>query len=100
MTMTRELQQIHAIVDGRVQGVSYRYFTQQAAYQIGIKGWVRNLHNGTVEVLAQGTEGQLSKFIEFLRKGSPAAAVKEIEVTWQPCNNHCDIFRIRYSPTA
>jgi len=94
--MTRDLQQIHAIVEGRVQGVSYRYFTQQAAHQIGVKGWVRNLPDGTVEVLAQGTDAQLDQFLNFLREGSPAAAVQEIDVEWQPCDDHFDLFRIRY----
>ena len=96
MTMTRELQQIHAIVEGRVQGVSYRYFSQQAAYQMGVKGWVRNLPNGTVEVLAQGTEAQLEQFLNFLRIGSPSAAVQGINVEWQACGDYCNLFQIRY----
>lgn len=63
------------IVEGRVQGVSFRYFTYQAAQQIGIAGWVKNMPDGTVKVLAIGEEETLERFQAVVRRGPPMARV-------------------------
>jgi len=74
---------VHIIVHGRVQGVSYRYFVIEEAHALGLDGWVRNLPNGTVEVWAEGDRGLLESLIEKLKIGPRAAAVKDLEITWQ-----------------
>ena len=68
------------IVKGRVQGVSYRYFTQQAARELELTGWVRNLPDGTVEVQVAGDEMVLERLRQQLLDGPRFAAVDEIEV--------------------
>ncbi len=68
------------VVSGRVQGVGYRMFAQRAARDIGIKGWARNLDDGSVEVLALGTHRQLDHFEGELRLGPPAADVRHVRV--------------------
>lgn len=90
------LQQVHAIVHGAVQGVSFRYYTVLEAERLGVVGWVRNVPDGTVEVTAQGTPDQLQAFVEFLHQGSPSAAVTRVSVTTQPVISRFTQFSVRY----
>jgi len=67
------------IVRGRVQGVGFRWFVDSEARQLAVNGWVRNNVDGTVEVLAMGTEQQLATLKERLRRGPRAARVDEVQ---------------------
>src|SRR2546426_7257324 len=67
------------IVRGRVQGVGFRWFVEREAHILGIAGWVRNNHDGSVEVLAQGTRDQLLGLRSRLRDGPRAARVDAVE---------------------
>jgi acylphosphatase len=69
------------IVRGRVQGVGFRWFVEREAHMLGIAGWVRNNHDGSVEVLAQGTRDQLAALHSRLREGPRAARVDAVEVS-------------------
>jgi acylphosphatase len=66
------------LVRGRVQGVGFRWFVEREAHILGIAGWVRNNHDGTVEVLAQGTRDQLSGLRSRLQEGPRAARVDDV----------------------
>jgi acylphosphatase len=68
------------VVRGRVQGVGFRWFVEREAHLLGIAGWVRNNHDGSVEILAQGTRDQLSGLHSRLREGPRAARVDAVEV--------------------
>lgn len=81
------------IVLGRVQGVGYRYFARQAAQGLGLRGWVRNLPEGLVEVQAAGPPAQLDALREELQRGPRGARVEDVEEerlvqvpTWQAFN--------------
>lgn len=74
------VHRIHFIVSGRVQGVGFRYHTQKKATSLGLVGWVRNLSEGTVEVEAEGDEEPLNDFLDWCRRGPPAASVTNVEV--------------------
>jgi acylphosphatase len=67
-------------ISGQVQGVGYRYFAQQAARELGLRGWARNLDDGRVEVLAIGTPRQLEDFEGELRVGPPHGNVRHLTV--------------------
>jgi len=69
------------IVRGRVQGVGFRWFVEREAHLLGIAGWVRNNHDGSVEVLAQGTRDQILGLHSRLREGPRAARVDAVEVS-------------------
>jgi acylphosphatase len=69
------------LVRGRVQGVGFRWFVEREAHILGIAGWVRNNHDGSVEVLAQGTRDQISGLHGRLREGPRAARVDAVEVS-------------------
>jgi len=67
------------IVIGRVQGVGFRWFVEKEARAIGVGGWVRNSDDGTVEVVASGTEDQLATLRKSLERGPRAARVDEVQ---------------------
>jgi acylphosphatase len=67
------------LVRGRVQGVGFRWFVEREAHILGIAGWVRNNHDGSVEVQAQGTRDQLMGLRSRLREGPRAARVDAVE---------------------
>ena len=73
---------VHIIVYGQVQRVFFRASTQAQASELGITGWVRNLHDGTVEVHAEGNQDALNNFIEWCRKGPPLAEVSQCDLNW------------------
>lgn len=75
----RDTQRIHLDISGRVQGVGFRDFTQRAARQLSIVGWVRNIPNGHVEIVAEGKEASIQKFQEQVKKGPLGARVDEVK---------------------
>ena len=74
----------HFLVQGRVQGVGFRWFVQQEASGLGLHGWVRNTADGDVEVLAAGTDDQIQKLYASLRRGSRGSRVDRIEAQQRP----------------
>ncbi|NMC05515.1 MAG: acylphosphatase [Candidatus Lokiarchaeota archaeon] len=70
---------LHAFVSGDVQGVGFRYSTQHHADAIGVTGWVRNLEDGRVEVLAEGRQEQLDDMLAWLQHGPRTAMVSAVE---------------------
>ncbi len=82
------------IVRGRVQGVGFRWFVEREAHMLGIAGWVRNNHDGSVEVLAQGTRDQLAGLHSRLREGPRAARVDNVEVSEASPTAGLNSFRI------
>lgn len=70
---------LHYLVTGKVQGVGFRRFVCQCASRIGVTGWVRNLSDGRVEVLAIGSEEQQKKLRTELNKGPRASFVEKVE---------------------
>ena len=76
--MSGERRALHLLIDGRVQGVGYRWFARQAGRELGLAGKVRNLPDGRVEVHAAGDPERLARFIDRLREGPPASRVTGI----------------------
>lgn len=73
---------IHLLVSGQVQGVGFRYYVHHAARRHYLAGWVKNLADGRVEVMAEGDEEELRDFIAELRQGSRWSTVDEMQVEW------------------
>ena len=71
---------VRLMIQGRVQGVSYRWWTVGEATQRGLDGWVRNRRDGSVEVLVSGPTASVDSLIEACRQGPPAARVNELEI--------------------
>lgn len=81
------LLRVHAIIEGRVQGVGYRAFVVQKAGELNLKGWVRNRWEGSVEVVAEGNKSDLEKLLEALRQGPRMAFISKIAVDWEPATD-------------
>ena len=92
--MSVELTARRFLIRGRVQGVGYRYFAQKAAAQWNVSGYARNLEDGSVEVYAIGTAGQLSELAGTLRTGPPFSDVRSVDAQEAALENHKG-FRIR-----
>ncbi|WP_049941181.1 acylphosphatase [Halorhabdus utahensis] len=71
----------HVHVSGNVQGVFFRATTRDTAEEHGVDGWVKNLPDGRVEAVFEGSESAVDAMVEFCHEGSPAARVDEVEVT-------------------
>ena len=95
--MSETLQRLHAIVYGRVQGVSFRHYTTQKAYSMNIYGWVMNTRDKTVEVIAEGTRDKLEILLDFLNEGSPAARVERVDYEWQQASGEFTSFKTKYN---
>ena len=78
----QKLARLHAVVEGRVQGVSFRYFVSEQAHYLGVNGWVRNRLNGNVEVMAEAPRAQLELLLQELQVGPPAAYVTGVQAEW------------------
>ncbi len=89
------MKSLHCLISGRVQGVSFRAWTKSQADLLGIKGWVRNLDDGRVEVIAQGDDAILEKFRGLLAQGSPLSRVEDIECNWIEYEKTYDKFELR-----
>ena len=76
------MHQIRLLISGKVQGVFYRASCEEVALKYGLKGWVKNLSTGQVEVLVQGEKEKVEKFIEWCKKGPSHASVSSVEVKW------------------
>jgi acylphosphatase len=84
------------LISGMVQGVWFRAYTRDAARNAGVTGWVRNLPDGRVEAVFQGTSEQVSQVIDWCRKGSPGSWVKDVEVHEESPGTEFSSFEIMY----
>jgi acylphosphatase len=85
---------LHAIVEGRVQGVGFRYFVVDVAESLGIYGWVRNRWDDTVEVLAEGGCSVLEKLLDAISRGPRGAYVSSVKVDWEKPTGEFKYFRV------
>ncbi len=85
----------HLIIKGRVQGVGYRMSAYNAAIDLGITGWVRNLHDGNVEVLAESDKATLEEFVLWAKKGPGYAKVSEVNTEELSATGEFTKFNIR-----
>lgn len=87
---------VHIFVSGIVQGVFFRYWTQKVTAKLGLKGWVRNLPDGRVEILVEGDKEKTKELLEWVKKGPPAARVENLELNYEDYKGEFDCFEIRY----
>ncbi|MDD5468263.1 MAG: acylphosphatase [Anaerolineales bacterium] len=91
----QELERLHAVVEGYVQGVGFRMFVEQQAATLGLVGWVRNHWEGSVEVLVEGRRAELESLLEALRRGPRSAVVHKVATEWQPATGEFGSFQVR-----
>jgi len=86
----------HIFISGRVQGVFYRAFTREIAYNLGLKGWVKNLYDGRVEAVLEGNKKVIEQAIKQCYTGPPGSRVTDIEIHWETFVGDQKEFVIRY----
>lgn len=90
-----ETARLHAAIEGRVQGVGFRYFVESRARTLGVLGWVRNRPDGSVELLAEGTRADLEALLAHVRQGPPASSVTHVTPDWTDARGDLGAFTIR-----
>ncbi len=92
--MGKEIVRVRVLAGGRVQGVAYRFYAEKYAGLLGITGWVRNLPDGRVEVLAEGSAESVGTFLDRLREGPSLARVETFDVRREPPKGEFRDFRV------
>jgi acylphosphatase len=91
------MKAFRALLTGYVQGVGFRYYAIRTAESIGnITGYVRNLPDGRVEVVAEGPEEALTEFLNWLHRGPSSAVVERVDVEWLPYTGRFKSFSVKY----
>ncbi len=90
------MKRIHLIISGRVQGIFFRHNTNKVANKLGLTGFVRNLPDGNVEVIAEGDEEKLKELIAFCKKGPEGAYVEDIKIEYGKPKKEFSAFSIKY----
>ena len=88
------MKRVHAWISGRVQGVCFRYYTREQAGRLGCVGWVRNLADGRVELVAEGDDCSVDALIEWCGHGPSMAHVEEIVVKEEPVTGEYHRFAV------
>lgn len=91
------IKSVHVIIEGRVQGVGYRVWAARTAEDLGLKGWVRNRTDGSVEAVVEGEPETVDAMLKLCRQGPRSARVSHIEQTLRADSGHFSGFEIRPS---
>jgi acylphosphatase len=86
----------HAIIEGRVQGVFFRYHTQEMAIKLGLKGWVKNRRDGSVEAVFEGDQERVNQIIQWCHRGPSQARVTKVHQVWEDYTGEFNDFSITY----
>ncbi len=81
------MKRYHVFVSGRVQGVFFRNTTRKKAQELGVNGWVKNLEDGRVEAVFEGSKEKIDAMIEFCERGPRLANVEKVEVSEEEPEN-------------
>ncbi len=90
------IKRVKLTIKGRVQGVGFRFFTKYTAFKLGLKGHVKNLYNGDVEIVAEGTEEKLKNLVEACQKGTFLSRVEDIDIKYEKATGEFTTFSIQY----
>jgi len=89
-----ESARIRVLVRGVVQGVGFRYFVLRTARDLGLRGFVKNLRDGSVEVVAEGPRGALERFARDVSDGPGHAVVRDVEQEWSEPSGEFESFEV------
>ncbi len=87
-----EVERLHGVVHGDVQGVGFRYFLMREAQRLGLRGWVRNRDDGTVEFVAEGSRADLERLQQAAGRGPRMAHVVRVDGRWSAAAGNLESF--------
>ncbi len=90
-----ENARVYLTIEGRVQGVFFRASTVEEALKLGLKGWVRNSPDGSVEVVAEGAKHKIEELARWCHRGPPGAHVRNVMIRWENSREEFQDFRIK-----
>ena len=88
-------KQVHVFYTGNVQGVGFRFTTEEIARELGVRGWVKNLRNGQVEVVAEAEEDVVKEFLNRIVKEF-SRYIRDMDADWQPETAEIESFEIKF----
>ena len=91
-----EKARAHVMISGRVQGVFFRAYTQEAAQARNIRGWVMNTRDGRVEAVLEGEKEHVEDMVNWCYQGSPMSRVTRVDVDWQDYTGEFQDFSVKY----
>jgi acylphosphatase len=84
------------IVEGRVQGVFFRSHTEEMAFRLGVKGWVKNRRDGRVEAVFEGDQEKVDQIIQWCHRGPSEARVTRVHLAWEDYIGEFEDFSVTY----
>jgi acylphosphatase len=84
------------IIEGRVQGVFFRHHTQETAFRLGVKGWVKNRRDGRVEAVFEGDQERVDQIIQWCHRGPSEARVTKVYMTLENYTGEFEDFSVTY----
>ncbi|HET7466956.1 MAG TPA: acylphosphatase [Candidatus Dormibacteraeota bacterium] len=90
------MERLHAVVHGDVQGVGFRYFVMRSARPLGVRGWVRNRDDGSVELTAEGDRAALEQLLRAVHQGPRSAHVTRVDADWAAATGGLGPFDLTY----
>jgi acylphosphatase len=91
----KDQSRVHLSIEGRVQGVFFRYSTVEEAVRLRLSGWVRNCSDGSVEVVAEGPKKVIEELIRWCHHGPPGAHVHNVRIKWEAYKGEFSTFHTR-----
>jgi len=85
----------HLLISGRVQGVAFRYYAQDIAQSLEVKGWVRNCWDGKVEIVIEGDRVKVKELVDWCYQGPGSAIVEKVDTEWEKYRGEFNTFGIR-----
>ena len=89
-------KRVHAYYSGRVQGVGFRLTAEETAQALHVVGWIKNLRDGRVELIAEAEEATLERFLDAICQGPMKNFIQRVELSWGSASETFDEFEIRY----
>ena len=89
-------RRVHVFYSGRVHGVGFRLTAEETAHGVGVVGWVKNLRDGRVELLAEADEETLTQFLDAIQTGPMKKFIQRADISWSDASGTFDEFEIRY----
>ena len=90
-------RRVNVVIEGRVQGVGFRFTTVEVARDYAVTGYVQNMLDGSVKIVAEGAEDELLRFLDGVRASHVYQQVKRENISWLPAAGGMDDFSIRYA---
>ena len=84
------------VIEGRVQGVLFRHHTQEMAFRLRVKGWVKNRRDGSVEAVFEGDQERVDQIIQWCHRGPSEARVTKVHSTWENYTGEFEDFSVTY----